>query len=96
MVKTLATPPHRILMLLQQSIVEWCSSLILSGDVGKHLKLLYFLCFKKLPFSNNTQYNLRNPNPLSLSPVRLPLSVTHSDVLHSHVIDSWWWDREAA
>lgn len=27
MVKTLASPPHRILLFLQQSSVEWCSSL---------------------------------------------------------------------
>lgn len=27
MVKSLASPPHRILLFLQQSSVEWCSSL---------------------------------------------------------------------
>ncbi|XP_024627512.1 dynamin-related protein 5A isoform X2 [Medicago truncatula] len=31
MVKTLATPPHRILLFLQQSSVEWCSSLWLDS-----------------------------------------------------------------
>lgn len=31
MVKSLATPPHRILLFLQQSSVEWCSSLWLDS-----------------------------------------------------------------
>jgi hypothetical protein len=31
MVKTLASPPHRILLFLQQSSVEWCSSLWLDS-----------------------------------------------------------------
>lgn len=31
MVKTLAGPPHRILLFLQQSSVEWCSSLWLDA-----------------------------------------------------------------
>lgn len=31
MVKSLASPPHRILLFLQQSSVEWCSSLWLDA-----------------------------------------------------------------
>ena len=31
MVKSLASPPHRILLFLQQSSVEWCSSLWLDS-----------------------------------------------------------------
>lgn len=31
MVKSLASPPHRLLLFLQQSSVEWCSSLWLDA-----------------------------------------------------------------
>jgi hypothetical protein len=31
MVKTLASPPHRLILFLQQSSVEWCSSLWLDA-----------------------------------------------------------------
>lgn len=31
MVKSLASPPHRIILFLQQSSVEWCSSLWLDA-----------------------------------------------------------------
>lgn len=40
MVKSLASPPHRLLLFLQQSSVEWCSSLWLDAirDIDPTLK----------------------------------------------------------
>jgi len=60
MVKSLASPPHRIILFLQQSSVEWCSSLWLDAirDIDPTFRRTVVVVSK---FDNRLKVQLQNP-----------------------------------
>lgn len=64
MVKSLASPPHRILLFLQQSSVEWCSSLWLDAirDIDPTFRRTIIVVSK---FDNRLKVQLQNLNMLA-------------------------------
>lgn len=62
MVKSLASPPHRILLFLQQSSVEWCSSLWLDAirDIDPSFRRTIIVVSK---FDNRLKVRTSSPFP---------------------------------
>lgn len=88
MVKSLASPPHRVLLFLQQSSVEWCSSLWLDAirEIDPTFKRTIIVISK---FDNRLKVTTRIPRCLSANKYVVALFLTVIDWFLQEFTEKW-------